>query len=109
MRRLGGIEAGGSNFRCAIGSGPGDAEIAEFPTTSPAQTIARAVEFFQTREPVETIGIASFGPIDPDPQSPTFGYITSTPKNGWRNFDFAGAIRGALGIPVAFDTDVNAA
>jgi len=109
MPRLGGIEAGGSKFKCAAGSGPGDAEIAEFPTTTPQETIGRVAEFFRTREPVEAIGIASFGPIDPNPQSPTFGYITSTPKPGWRNFDFAGAVRDALGIPVAFDTDVNAA
>jgi fructokinase len=109
MPRLGGIEAGGSKFVCAAGSGPEDAEIVEFPTTTPHQTIARVVEFFGSREPVKSIGIASFGPIDPDPESPTFGYITSTPKRGWRDFDFAGAVRGALAIPVAFDTDVNAA
>jgi fructokinase len=109
MPRLGGIEAGGSKFKCAAGSGPADAEIAEFPTTTPQETIGRVAEFFRTREPVEAVGIASFGPIDPNARSPTFGYITSTPKPGWRNFDFAGAVRGALGIPVAFDTDVNAA
>jgi fructokinase len=109
MARLGGIEAGGSKFKCATGSGPDDAEIAEFPTTTPQETIARVVEFFRTRKPVEAIGIASFGPIDPSPESPTFGYITSTPKPGWRNFDFAGAVRDALGLPIAFDTDVNAA
>jgi fructokinase len=109
MRRLGGIEAGGSRFRCAWGTGPDDAEVAEFPTTGPSETIARAIEFFQTREPVEAIGIGSFGPIDPDPRSPTFGYITTTPKRVWRNFDFAGAVRAAIPVPVAFDTDVNAA
>jgi fructokinase len=109
MRRLGGIEAGGSKFLCAAGSGPEDAEIVEFPTTTPEETMARVVEFFRARAPVAAIGIASFGPIDPNPESPTFGYITSTPKRGWRNFDFVGAVGGALGIPVAFDTDVNAA
>jgi fructokinase len=109
MPRLGGIEAGGSKFKCATGTGPEDAEITEVPTTTPQETMARVVEFFASREPVMAIGIASFGPIDPNPKSPTFGYITSTPKLGWRNFDFAGAVQGALGIPVAFDTDVNAA
>jgi fructokinase len=109
MPRLGGIEAGGSKFKCATGTGPEDAEITEVPTTTPQETIARVVEFFASREPVQAVGIASFGPIDPNPKSPTFGYITSTPKFGWRNFDFAGAVQGALGIPVAFDTDVNAA
>jgi fructokinase len=109
MVRVGGIEAGGSKFVCAAGSGPEDAEIAEFPTTTPEKTIPRVAEFFLARPPVAAIGIASFGPIDPNPESPTFGYITSTPKPGWRNFDFAGAIRTALGKPIAFDTDVNAA
>lgn len=109
MPRYGGIEAGGTNFRCAVGNGPEDVEIAEFPTSTPAETIARAVEFLRTRGPLEAIGIASFGPIDPNPESPTYGYITSTPKLPWRNFDFAGAVRHALMLPVAFDTDVNAA
>ena len=109
MPRLGGIEAGGSKFVCAAGSGPEDAEIAEFPTTTPDETLGHVIDFFRAGQPVAAIGIASFGPIDPNPESPIFGYITSTPKLGWRNFDFAGAVRGALGIPVAFDTDVNAA
>jgi fructokinase len=109
MVRLGGIEAGGSKFVCATGSGPGNAEFAEFPTTTPQETIGGVIDFFRSRQPLGAIGIASFGPIDPNPVSPTFGYITSTPKPYWGNFDFAGAIHGALGIPVAFDTDVNAA
>jgi fructokinase len=109
MPRLGGIEAGGSKFLCAAGSGPDDAQISEFPTTTPDQTIARVAQFFRAREPVAAIGIASFGPIDPNPESPTFGYITSTPKLDWRNFDFRGAVHRALGKPIVFDTDVNAA
>ncbi len=109
MERLGGIEAGGSKFVCAAGSGPEDAEFAEFPTTTPEETIGHVVDFFRARSPVAAIGIASFGPIDPNPESPTFGYITSTPKPLWRNFDFAGAVGRALGTPIAFDTDVNAA
>src|SRR5579862_8669477 len=109
MPRLGGIEAGGSKFVCAVGGGPGDAEFLEFATTTPGETIAQAVDFFRAREPVEAIGIASFGPIDLRPESPTYGYITSTPKLHWRNTDVAGAVGRALGVPVAFDTDVNAA
>ena len=109
MPRFGGIEAGGSKFLCAVGSGPDDAEIVEFPTTLPGETLARVAEFFQSREAVTAIGIASFGPIDPNPQSTTFGYITSTPKPAWRNIDFAGSIHRMLGVPIAFDTDVNAA
>ena len=109
MPRFGGIEAGGSAFRCAVASGLDDVDFAEFPTTTPAETMARVTEFFRARPAVEAIGIASFGPIDPNPESPTYGYITSTPKRGWRDFDFAGTVRRLLGTPVAFDTDVNAA
>jgi fructokinase len=109
MPRLGGIEAGGSKFVCAAGCGPEDVQVSEFPTTMPAETLAQVAEFFRAREPVAAIGIASFGPIDPNPASPTFGYITSTPKLDWRNFDFAGTVHRALGTPIAFDTDVNAA
>jgi fructokinase len=109
MPRLGGIEAGGSKFVCAAGCGPEDVQVSEFPTTMPAETLAQVAEFFRAREPVAAIGIASFGPIDPNPASPTFGYITSTPKLDWRDFDFAGTVHRALGTPIAFDTDVNAA
>jgi fructokinase len=109
MPRVGGIEAGGTKFVCAVGSDPDDLDVGEFPTTTPDETIKRTVEFFKARPPVNAIGIGSFGPIDPNPGSPTYGYITATPKLAWRNFDFAGAIRKALGVEVAFDTDVNAA
>jgi fructokinase len=109
MPCVGGIEAGGTKFVCALGARPDDLEVGEVPTTTPEETIKRTVEFFKTRQPVSAIGIGSFGPIDPNPASPTFGYITATPKLAWRNFDFAGAIREALGAKVAFDTDVNAA
>lgn len=109
MARFGGIEAGGTKFVCAAGSGPADIDLVELPTTTPDETIRGVFAFFESRPPVDAIGIGSFGPIDPNPESPTFGYITTTPKPGWRNFDFAGAIARRLRVPVAFDTDVNAA
>jgi fructokinase len=109
MPCVGGIEAGGTKFVCAVGSSPDDIDVSEVPTTTPDETIQRAVAFFKERQPVSAIGIGSFGPIDPNPTSKTFGYITATPKLAWRNFNFAGAIRDSLGAEVAFDTDVNAA
>jgi fructokinase len=109
MPKFGGIEAGGTKFVCAVGTKPSDLELAEFPTTTPEESIQRVAAFFGAKLPLEAIGIGSFGPIDLQPQSPRFGYITSTPKLAWRNFDLAGAVRAALGVPVAFDTDVNAA
>lgn len=112
-RLLGGIEAGGTKFVCAVGRGPGEL-VAEtrFPTTTPGETVARAVDFLRRAAGEETlaaVGIGSFGPIDPDPRSATFGRITSTPKPGWADTDLAGAVARALGVPVGFDTDVNAA
>lgn len=109
MPLFGGIEAGGTKFVCGRGSGPDDLQTIEFATKQPAETIARAIEFLQSGPPLSAVGIASFGPIDPNPKSPAFGYITSTPKLGWRNYDFAGAVARAIGVPVAFDTDVNGA
>jgi fructokinase len=111
---VGGIEAGGTKFVCAVGCGPDDVRSqSRIPTTTPAETIGAAIAFFQAerakRGPLAAVGIASFGPIDPQPGSSTFGYITSTPKPGWRNTDFAGAVSRALAVPVGFDTDVNVA
>ncbi|MBE7528666.1 MAG: ROK family protein [Ardenticatenaceae bacterium] len=111
---FGGIEAGGTKFVCAVGTGPGDirAEI-RFPTTTPAENLSQCLAFFREQGDrygeLTAVGIASFGPVDPDPRSSTFGYITTTPKPGWANTDFAGVIGRALGVPVGFDTDVNGA
>jgi fructokinase len=112
MKRLyGGIEAGGTKFVCAIGTGPDDLlAIETIPTTTPAETFAQVIRFFRSAsKPLAAIGIGSFGPVDLHPESPTYGYITSTPKPGWAHTDFAGAIRQESGLPVVFDTDVNAA
>ena len=111
----GGIEAGGTKFVCAVGSGPEDLRgETRFPTTTPEETLNQAIAFFRQQqatldEPLTAIGVAAFGPLDPDPDSPTFGFITPTPKPGWANTDFAGVIRRALRLPVGFDTDVNGA
>lgn len=113
MALYGGIEAGGTKFVCAVGTSPDDirAEM-RFPTSTPQECISQAVSFFRHHgqdEALAAVGIASFGPIDPNPQSPTFGYVTSTPKPGWAHTDFAGAVHRELGIAVGFDTDVNVA
>jgi fructokinase len=111
---FGAIEAGGTKFVCILGSGPEDVRAeARFPTMTPEETIRQAVGFFRRQQAehdeLAAIGIASFGPLDLDPDSPTYGYITSTPKPGWAKTDFVGMIRRALSLPVGFDTDVNAA
>jgi len=100
---FGGIEGGGTKWVCAVGNGPTDLTDVTFSTTTPNATLASAVEFFSAHQ-VEAIGVGSFGPVDLQR-----GRITTTPKPGWSNTDVTGALRGALGVPVAFDTDVNAA
>lgn len=111
MTLYGGIEAGGTKWVCIVSDGP-DHTLAHvnFPTTKPDETLARAVDFFREyAKDLAAIGIGTFGPIDVNPQSPTWGYITTTPKPFWQHADVAGAIKQAFNLPVGFDTDVNAA
>jgi fructokinase len=106
----GGIEAGGTKWVCAIGSGPDDVQRrVTFPTTQPEETIARAAEFFNGDGELAAVGIGSFGPIDIQRASPTWGRITTTPKRGWADTELVAALRAAVDVPIAFDTDVNAA
>lgn len=106
----GGVEAGGTKFVCAVGSGPDDLRSEErFPTISPAETLERVVAFFRREGPVQAVGVASFGPLDPNPTSPHYGTITSTPKPGWAHTDVVGPLHAALDVPIGFDTDVNGA
>jgi len=111
---FGGIEGGGTKFVCAVSTEAGEI-LAEtrFPTSTPDETLARAVDFFKEQTLIlgslAAIGVASFGPLDPRPASATFGYILPTPKPGWAHADIVGPLRKAFDIPIAFDTDVNGA
>jgi fructokinase len=106
---FGGMEGGGTKFVCAVGTGPEKIlEELRFPTTSPAETLEKAVAFFK-KHAVTAIGVAPFGPVDLNPVSPTYGYITATPKPGWTNADILGPFRKNFDVPLAFDLDVNAA
>lgn len=109
----GGIEGGGTKFNCIVASDP-DNIVADIriPTTTPEETIEKSIQFFRNVSkdiPLAGIGLGSFGPIDLDQNSPTYGFITDTPKPGWSNTDIVGHLEKELNIPVAFDTDVNAA
>lgn len=114
MSLLGGIEAGGTKFVCAVGEAP-DKIIAEIriPTTQPDETLGRVVEFFRQQQErqgeIGAIGIGAFGPVDVNPDSPKFGWFLNTPKPGWQQVDFVGLVQRELGVKVGFDTDVNAA
>jgi fructokinase len=111
---FGGVEGGGTKFNCVVGRDPGDVRAeARVSTTTPVATLREVAEFFRGEQArhgrLAAIGVGSFGPLDLRAGSPTWGFITSTPKPGWANTDVAGFLGRELALPVAFDTDVNAA
>ena len=104
----GSLEAGGTKFVCAVGDENYNVvEKVQFPTTKPIETIDKCIEFFSKFEDLVGLAIGSFGPIDIDPNSNTYGFITTTPKPNWANVDIVGAFRRALNVPIYFTTDVN--
>ena len=113
MQFFGGIEMGGTKIICLVARSPREIIAEErIPTTYPDETIQKIINFFnpfKKTDKLSAIGIASFGPADLDKSSPTFGYITSTPKPGWKNFNLYDSIYQGLELPVCLDTDVNAA
>jgi len=105
---LGALEAGGTKMVLAIGNENGEIlEQCSIPTETPSITIPKIIEYFKQKK-IVALGIGSFGPIDLEKNSKTYGYITSTPKLAWANYDIVGDIKNALSIPIGFDTDVNA-
>ncbi|WP_223591731.1 ROK family protein [Neobacillus bataviensis] len=106
---LGAIEAGGTKFVCAVGDEFGNiTDVIQIPTTIPDETMTEVINFFK-KYSLDAMGIGSFGPIDVNMESPTYGYITSTPKTAWKNYPLVQAIKDAFSVPVGFNTDVNAA
>jgi len=107
----GGIEGGGTKFNCAVGNSPENI-IAEarFATTTPAETVGQVIEFFTPYvSQLQGVGLGSFGPFDADPASPTYGYITTTPKPHWGNTNILGMLREKINLPIAVDMDVAVA
>ena len=103
----GGLEAGGTKMICVIGNENGEIlDRATFPTLSPEETMPKMLEYFKGKD-IEALGIACFGPIDLNKDSKTYGYITTTPKKLWANYDIVGEFKRALNVPIGFDTDVN--
>ena len=109
-RLLGAVEAGGTKFRCAVASP--DLTIVDSRyvlTTDPDTTLAAVAEFFERFEPVAALGIASFGPVELDPDSPGYGSVGDTPKPGWSGTPILGQLAEVLGVPAGIQTDVEAA
>ncbi|HKL79302.1 MAG TPA: ROK family protein [Mobilitalea sp.] len=106
---FGALEAGGTKMVMAVGDENGRIlEQHTLPTDTPTITLPKIIEYFENKN-IEALGIGSFGPLNLDRKSKTYGYITSTPKLDWANYDIVGNIKRALNIPIGFDTDVNAA
>lgn len=110
---FGGIEAGGTKFICAIGDEKGNIlDQIRIPTETPNKTLEQVISFFKPivlSKGLESIGLGSFGPIDLDLNSSTYGYITSTPKTAWQNTNIVGILKESLNVNIFFDTDVNVA
>ncbi|MEL6355119.1 MAG: ROK family protein [Cyanobacteria bacterium J06627_28] len=114
MTLLGGVEAGGTKFVCAVGTSPDDLRaVVRIPTTTPEETLPQVIDFFRQQAAKEgeldAVGIGAFGPVDVRENSSTFGWFLDTPKPGWQQVEFAGVIKRELGVSVGFDTDVNGA
>src|ERR1700722_16342469 len=107
----GAIEAGGTKFNCAVITAARDIIATQrVATTTSAETLAAVVEFFTAhKKSLVALGVASFGPIDLDKESSTYGYITTTPKVGWHMADVVGTLQKHLVVPVGWDTASNAA
>jgi fructokinase len=109
-----GIDAGGTEFKCVVARGPEQvlAQV-KVPVTYPEATLDACRDFFLAARAEHGdfagLGIASFGPVDLRVESPTYGFITSTPKPNWTDTDLVGYFRRALNVPIRFDTDVNGA
>jgi fructokinase len=112
--RFGGIDAGGTSWRCAVFQGHNSAlSRTSFPTTKPEETLAKAIAFFKAEaaigHDVKTIGVACFGPLGVNKAHKNWGHILATTKPGWSQTDVAGNITRGTGCAVALETDVTAA
>jgi fructokinase len=108
-RLYGGIEAGGTKFVCAVGDMPQAIQTSTvISTTTPTAMLSQVIAFFR-RHPIRSLGLATFGPIDLDRSSSTYGCILSTPKIAWQQCPIVDTLQTTLQVPVAVDTDVNAA
>lgn len=104
---FGALEAGGTKMVCALGREDGSIiEQVSIPTTTPEETIPLIINYFKDKE-IEALGIGSFGPVDVNKDSETYGFILDTPKTAWKYYDFLGNLKKELQVPMELDTDVN--
>ncbi|WP_407270064.1 ROK family protein [Radiobacillus sp. PE A8.2] len=105
----GAIEAGGTKFVLAVGNEKGDIlDKQVIPTEHPTITIPKVINFFKNKG-IKKLGLGSFGPIDINEESNTYGQLQKTPKNDWVDYPLGETIKIALNVPIKIDTDVNVA
>ena len=109
MRKIGALEAGGTKMVLAVYTEDGrELERKTIPTQTPEETMPEMIAFFRDHA-VDALGVGTFGPVDLDPKSDTYGHITTTPKLAWRDYPLLPALLDGRDIPAGIDTDVNAA
>jgi fructokinase len=105
------LELGGS--KTVVATGHADGRVVEefrFPTTTPKETLDRAIFWLAERGRPSALGIGAFGPIRLDRGRADYGCVLATPKAGWSNFSVIGKLRAAFPeVPLRLDTDVNVA
>ncbi|MEG0270611.1 MAG: ROK family protein [Clostridia bacterium] len=107
--KIGALEAGGTKMVLGVFDEQGtELERLTVPTEAPEITMPKMVDFLKSFE-LDALGVGSFGPLDLNPESPTYGYITTTPKIAWRGYPLLSGLLDGRKIPSAIDTDVNAA
>ena len=111
---IAGVELGGTKCICVLGTPDGDIVAeARVPTRTPDIALP-AIEavldgWAAAHGGFARLGLASFGPLDLDPASQAWGFITSTSKPGWIDTDVAGRLGRRYGLRAAIDTDVAGA
>ncbi len=110
-----GIEGGGTKYKIVAASDPENVLCrTTIPTTSPEETISKIISFLvpllaDNADRIRAIGLGQFGPIQVNPAAQDYGAILNTPKAGWCGVNLISELRKITSLPIALDTDVNAA
>ena len=107
-----GVELGGTKCIASLARGREIVAQERVPTTRPDETLpalAAVLDRWWRDAPFAALGVASFGPIDLDVASPTYGWMTSTTKLEWVNTPVLPPLARNFPVRLGFDTDVNGA
>ncbi len=105
----GAVETGGTKIICGVIDETGELlDILRFPTDIPEYSVEKIAGFFSNHD-ICAVGVGSFGPVDVNSASKTYGNILDTPKLQWRNYPLVERLKAKLKLPIIIDTDVNCA